>query len=158
WLASGQPLAALPDYIRNSEQIVSGYSAAMQLSDPALAWGYTAAFVGLALGVWGGWQMTREGPRRRRVGVIGLWAVFWFFAFKEGFVRQDSIHMAWFFGALLAGFVAFRWRSGQRAAGLVATAALAVFALAAQSTSLGAVVNPGTNVRAALHDLRSVVS
>jgi alpha/beta superfamily hydrolase len=84
--------------------------------------------------------------------------VFWFFAFKEGFVRQDAIHTGWFFGALVGGFVALRWRRERRAVGLGATAALVTCALAAQSASLGDVVSPSRNIRAALHDLRTVAS
>jgi hypothetical protein len=158
WAATGQSFGAIGDYFVNSERIVSGYAGAMELAIPSLAWEHTAAFVALALGLWGAWQMSAAGTRRRRLGIAGLWIVFWFFAFKEGFVREDPLHTSRFFGAVLGGFVAFGWRHGQRAAALVGIAALAAFALASQSASLGTDVDPSRDVKAAWQDLRDVTT
>jgi hypothetical protein len=157
WGATGQSFAALGDYFVNSARIVSGYAGAMGIADPSLAWGHAAAFLGLALGLWGAWQMTATGTRRRRVGIVVLWLVFWFFAFKEGFVRQDALHTTWFFEGLLGGFVALRWRAAQRPAALIGIGALLALALAAQGVTFGTDFAPTSHVKAAFDDLRSVV-
>jgi hypothetical protein len=157
WAVTGQSFGALGDYFVNSARIVSGYAAAMGMADPSFAWAHASAFLGLALGLWGAWQMTATGTRRQRLGIAGLWLAFWFFAFKEGFVREDVLHVVWFFEGLLGGFVAFRWRRGQRAAGLVGTGALLALALAAQGVTFGTDFDPPSHIKAAFDDLRSVV-
>ncbi|MBV9838067.1 MAG: hypothetical protein JO156_08110, partial [Solirubrobacterales bacterium] len=159
WAALGQDFAALPDFIRNSAQIVGGYAAAMS-SDvaPGYGWQYTAAFFALALGVWGAWHCTAGGGRRQRLGVVLLWVAFWFFAFKESFVRWDLPHSTVFFGAVLGGFLAFGWRRPQRLAALLGTAALMLIALVTQGQSLTGDLDPTRNLSSAFDQLRAVVS
>jgi len=158
WVLTGQALGALPEYVKNSEQILSGYAAAMSIVVPGVAWQSTAALLGLALGLWAALHMTAEGRPRQRWGVAALWATFWFFGFKEGFVRHDSGHPAAFFDALLAGFFAFRWRAGYRVAGLACAAALLTIALAAQGVALTAEVNPTGSLRNAVDQIHDVAS
>ena len=158
WTALGQPAGALPNYILNAARITLGYGPAAGIEAPGLGWQYTAAIVGLALGLWAAWQMTAEMKPRQRWGVMLLWTAFWFFAFKEGFVRHDPEHDVSFFGALLGGFFAFRWRSWQRPIALLGVAALVVFALAAQTSSLTSALDPGRDVSTAFNRLRDVLS
>jgi hypothetical protein len=128
----------------NSGQIVSGNSVAMS-SDvgPGSGWQYTAAFVALALGLLGAWHTTAGESPSQRVGVALLWVSFSFFAFKETFIRWDGPHAPIFFEAVLAGFLAFRWRPGHRWTGLVGLAVLLVFSLSAQGRR-----SPTTCIRA----------
>lgn len=158
WLACGQPVGALPDYVLNSARITLGYAPAVGAEASGLGWQYVAAFVGLGLGVWAAWETTSGLGRSRRWGVVLLWVVFWFFAFKEGFVRHDLEHDMFFFGPLLGGFFAFRWRGPSRAFALVGAGTLLVFALQAQTTSLTTDLDPIRDVKTAFHQFRDVVS
>jgi hypothetical protein len=158
WLAAGQDLSALPDYVTNTVQVVSGYAAAMGLEVPGLGWQYTAAFIALGLGVWAGLNTTSGGTTRQRGAVVALWVTFWFFAFKEGFVRHDPIHGVYFFDAVLGGFLAFRWRPEHRVVALLSIAALLAFALAAQAESLTGDFDPSRNISTAFDELRTVTS
>jgi hypothetical protein len=157
WGMTGQDWGALPAYVHNSARIVSGYAAAMSYEDPSLTWEYTAGLVAFAFGVAGALQMTRDGPARRRWGIVALWVVFCFFEYKEGFVRHDAGHGAIYFVALMGGFLALRWRSRNRLIGLGFTAALFTFALAAQEpSSFSTVFNPGENAKTAIDQIEQV--
>jgi hypothetical protein len=158
WVATGQPVGALPDYVLNSARISLGYGAAVGVEAPGLGWQYPAAFVALALGLWAAWQMTRTLRSRQRAGVLALWLVFWFFAFKEGFVRHDPQHDVFFFGPMLGGFLAFHWRGRQRLIAVAGIAALVVFALEAQTTTLTAHLDLSRNLSTAFDQVRDVLS
>lgn len=158
WTVVGQPVGALPDYFLNSARITLGYGPAVGVEAPGLGWQYPAAFVGLVLGLWAAWQTTARLDRARRFGVVALWVVFWFFAFKEGFVRHDPEHDVSFFGPLLGGFLAFRWRGWSRPVALVGIATLVVFALQAQTSSLTGDLDPTRDVSMAFDQARDVLS
>ena len=158
WLALGQALGAVPHYLGHAIQISSGYAGAMSLGAGGLGWAYTAAAVAIAVGVWAALTMTETGTTRARSGVVALWIVFCFFAFKEGFVRADPIHLEAFFAALLAGFFAFSWQPRRRPAALIAAAGLFVFALAAESLPFNDVVDPTGKARIAVRQIRTVLS
>ncbi|HTX45769.1 MAG TPA: hypothetical protein VMD48_05820 [Solirubrobacteraceae bacterium] len=158
WTVVGQPVGALPDYFLNSARITLGYGPAVGVEAPGLGWQYPAAFAGLALGVWAAWQSTAQLDRARRWGVVALWIVFWFFAFKEGFVRHDPEHDVSFFGPLLGGFLAFRWRGRSRLIALVGIAVLVVFALQAATSSLTQALDPTRDVSIAFDQVRDVLS
>jgi hypothetical protein len=158
WLAAGQPVGALPAFFARTAQVTLGYASAMGLDLPGWGWTYAAAFLGLAIGIWAALHMTGLRPRRERYGLLALWVVFWFFTFKEGFVRQDPTHLAWFSQTMLGGVFAFRWAPGARWAGLVSICALTVFTLAAQQSSLTSSFDPARNVSDAVDDLRTIAS
>ena len=158
WLAAGQPLGAMPDYLRYGAQTILGYAGAMQLESPALGWQHSVALIGFCFGVAGLLQMTATASRRRRMGLLALWLVFCFFSFKEAFVRHDDGHGAVAFVTLVGGFVAFRWPRGRRWLGLGLLSALVAFFLAAQNRGISAVVTPRASVSSAFDQLRTVVS
>ncbi len=158
WLVSGQDLSALPDYAKNSFQIVSGYAPAMSISTGTLSWQGSAAIVAVCLGLWAAMHSTTRADGRQRAGVIGLWLATCFFAFKEGFVRHEAFHGALFFQTVLGGFVAFGWRASHRLAALACLAALVSLTLAAQSLSLTSKLHLVRNVRAAVNDVRDIAS
>jgi hypothetical protein len=157
WLLSGQPVATLSDYFKQSEQVVSGYSSAMGLSAGEMQWQSLAAVFALLLGLGGALQTSQLAGLRTRSTVVLLWLAYWFFAFKEGFVRHDTGHTALFFQAMLAGFFAFRWRSTHRASVLVSSAAPLLLLLAANSQPLSARLDIVSNARGAGGQLHAVV-
>jgi hypothetical protein len=157
WTAAGQDWAALPDFVRNSEQIVSGYAAALGYENSALKPEFVAAAVAFALGLAAALQMTAgEHVRRRRWGIIGLWLLFCFFQFKEGFVRHDNPHGAVFFVALLGGFFAFRWRPTGRTAAALMASVLLILAVVAQKSSPLSQFDPVGNAKSAITQVADV--
>ena len=101
WLAAGQGLSNLPTYVARSLEVASGYSQGQQQAPPGGHGKLAAALLtGLVLlGI--AWIGTRTQPRRLQAGAVLVTAVFWFWLFKEGFVRQDPGHTDVFFGTAL---------------------------------------------------------
>ena len=102
WIVSGQPIGALPDYVRGSLEIVGGYSDAMNRTTRTgdITAALLIAAVILVL------LVTARGlsHRRRIVATLTVLAVLVLGA-KEGFVRSDPLHTPRYF--LIAGAVAF---------------------------------------------------
>ncbi len=100
WLACGQALGNLPDYVYYSLQLAFGYSGAMGVYESAgtLALGLLAggaALVYLAL-----WFFTTAD--RRRAGALGLMVgASLFLSWKHGFTRADGHVLAHFVSVLL---------------------------------------------------------
>ena len=67
-------------------------------------------------------------------------------------------HAAWGFGGLLAGFIAFRWKSGKRAIAAISLTALVLIALATQSQSLTGDLHPRSSTTAFFDDIRYYTS
>ena len=158
WLAIGQPLGALPQYIRASYEVSSGYSAAMSSGSlPGYGWALTAALVLGGCGVWAALHATRDLERRRRVGVLLLWVLFWFSAFKEGFVREDTLHLPIFFGAMVGAIFAFPLRRGYRRFGIECLALVVCAWLVIAGAAFTDVVHPWSSPSALASDVRRVV-
>jgi hypothetical protein len=158
WTLAGQSFGELPEYVRNSTSIVSGYSSAMVIDDLAIVWEYAAAVVAFLLGLAAAWYVTAAEPSRRRIGVLALWTAFAFFEFKESFQRHDMPHGELYFSAVLGGFLAFRFQAGRRLLGIGVLAALMVFALASQDWSFKpqSVIDPSANAGSAVRQLKEV--
>lgn len=121
WLARGQSLGALPDYIRYSLSVVFGYSSAMGVEEQGASWHYWVALGIAAVALLG--VARREDDRLRRAMVVVV-ALFLFGEFKEAFVRHDDAHVLYFFTAALCVMPALGWRS--RVAAVVTTVLVAV--------------------------------
>lgn len=117
WAVCGQPLGALPAYVRNSLDVSSGYQAAMGLPTPdgQLT---VALSVFAALGAYMLWNLVTQPDRLRAAAQLLILAAFLFLNWKHGFVRADG-HMLGFFYCALVPAVAFpvlfgdtagRWR------------------------------------------------
>ncbi len=156
WIATGQRLGALPAYAHGAARIITGYAAAMSISEASLTWEYTAACVAFVFGLAAAFQMTSTATTRIRWGIVAVWVVFSFFEFKEGFVRHDSGHALIYFVALMGGFFAFRWRPGTQLVGLGLASALFVFTLAAEGSFVSTLVDPGGNASEAISQIREV--
>lgn len=108
WVASGQPLAALPGFFASLGEIIRGYTPAMSLTGPG--WQvtvYVVAALGvlaLHLGLAGPLVAGLRGRGPLLAGLPGAFllagsALFLLLAFKAGYVRQDA-HVAIAAGAL----------------------------------------------------------
>jgi hypothetical protein len=157
WIAAGQPLGALGDYLKMGLQIVFGYGPAMSLYDPTSDWAYVPALLLLGVGVWAALRVTTDRLPRQRIGACLIWFVFWFFAFKEAFVRQNVVSIGYFFALLLLGLFAFRWQREQRAFVLAVASGLVVLTLACWNLTITTAINVTQSVGAAVHDVRDVV-
>lgn len=157
WIATGQRLGALPAYAHGAARIIAGYAAAMSTNEPSLSWEYAAALVAFVFGLAAALQMTSTAAARVRWGIVAIWVAFSFFEFKEGFIRHDSGHATAYFIALLGGFFAFRWRPGAQLVGLALASALLVFTIAAEDSSLSALIDPGENANAAISQIGDVI-
>jgi hypothetical protein len=90
WAIAGQPLSALPDYIRTGLQIIAGYGEAMARFGPT-AHLMRVIYASLALLALTAWQW-RKLPRSSRAALLlGLALLLWI-AIKAGFVRDDTGH------------------------------------------------------------------
>ncbi|MCF3652105.1 hypothetical protein [Synoicihabitans lomoniglobus] len=105
WLACGQPLWALSDYVINSLDVSSGYQAAMGLPTPA---GQLALALGIFAGLGGYvvWHLITQKDHVRSGAILLILAAFLFLNWKHGFVRADG-HMLGFFYCALVPAVAF---------------------------------------------------
>jgi hypothetical protein len=112
WLAMGQSLAEVPNFLRNTYEIVAGFSAAMITTTDVPAWqvtAATAAAIGVALGLVVG--STRGGYRddRARWAAVALMALAAFTVFKEGVVRTDAGHLSLFFSTACVLWISIPW-------------------------------------------------
>jgi hypothetical protein len=119
WARAGQRLGDLPEWIRVSLLISSGYSDAMAIQGihgfDWLGWILLAAPAGL-LAAWSTLRLVRDGrPYVPLVVLVGLTT--WLFV-KTGFVRLEHIHRDVTFVALAALILAVSWFDWQRFAAL----------------------------------------
>jgi hypothetical protein len=108
WMIAKQPLGFLPGYFVAQEPIVSGYTAAMNMTGPA--W-QLALYVGCCVLIG-----LLNAPALRSSGIAGFMfsagsAALLFLAFKEGFVRDDLGHACVAGGMLgVAGWITLLFR------------------------------------------------
>ena len=144
WLGTGQSIGALPDYVTGSREIVSGYAAAMERTNPALAWHFTIVLLVVVGATAALWSMTSTLGRRARAGAVLLWLVLVWLSFKQGFVRHDlnDSHAMSFFSAMLIALAAIPWQRGLRlfALGLIVLPLITVSAIL--NLTMGVLIQP----------------
>ncbi len=86
WVASGQPLQALPEYLSSMKFIISGYSEAMSMHGPRWQLLLFLAGAAVVLSIIAANKMLSIS---QKVFLLLIYALFFFIAFKAGFVRQD---------------------------------------------------------------------
>ena len=156
WLATGNPPAALPGWLKDSRHIVSGYTDAVASDAPgrrsALVYAVLFLVAVAVLLV----PRLRSLPRSRWVPLLLVAVVYAFAYIKAGFVRED-LHALNFFGALGVGVLAFAWRGVARwaAVGLVVGAAAAT--VTTPDVSLRSLYQPVTHLRVAVTEARDAV-
>ncbi|MFL5898102.1 MAG: hypothetical protein ACJ76D_06510 [Solirubrobacterales bacterium] len=112
WLLCGQGLGALPDFLANTKEIVSGYSSAMVSKSDVPQWQVVLASVAagvttiaLVAACWFGSFRDRR-ARWAGAALMGLVA---FTVFKEGVVRTDAGHLSLFFSTAAVLWIAIPW-------------------------------------------------
>jgi hypothetical protein len=114
WVLTGNPVAGLPHWLRESWAVVSGYTDGMALEARGRAAEYVWAAVLLTgAGVLLVTHLLRL-PRARAAALLLVVAGYTYASFKEGFVRHDAQHDLQFFGAFGLSLLAFRWRGAAR--------------------------------------------
>lgn len=161
WIATGQGLTNIPDFVSHTAQVVSGYSAAMGTDIAAVGWERSAAIAAMVLLLASAILATRGDPLPRRLASLALVVMFSFMSFKQGFVRQGLGNTPEFFvmaaGAGIA--IAFRLpRVLRRIAVLGLTAPLIVLALVVlPSPSLLRSLEPEPHVEFMRQDLDALL-
>lgn len=154
WLAAGQPLDAIPDYLSLSRSVISGHSEAMVASIPGST---SNALLAVAAGITAtgaAWMINGDLARRRRLGLTCLIALFSFVSFKEGFIRPDHPHIALFVSAITAAWFALGWKRPLRWPGIATLIALLAVSI---NFSSGA-IDPIAHLKAARDLTRTMIS
>jgi hypothetical protein len=143
WLLLGEPLGALPDYLRNSYDVIGGYVEAMghNTVGPGIQWQLlvvVGSAIALAIGAWR--ALDTERPRRG-VALAGAVLVVHYFVAREMFVRYDTGHVA-FIALLAVVALLIPWPRAQRATGLALTVMLAVSAFAVLARPVDQLIDP----------------
>ncbi len=154
WLASGSDLGAMPAWFRESFHVVVSYTDAMA-ADVSGGQYLQAGFLLLAAGALVVAQARTLGGARGIVFAVACLA-YGLAYFKEGFIRDDSIHITLFFAAFSLGLLAVRWPVGRRWATAVLIVA-AVGGAAASADSGDFLFRVGSHARHALHEARVLV-
>lgn len=126
WFATAQGLGNLDDFARGAAEIVGGYSSGMQARFPYVGWDRIAAALIVLGTLAGAFLCTRDVPRRRRLGVLAVVALFAYALAKQGFARHTVGHVEAFIGAIVVPWFAFRSVGAMR---FVAAAAIPAVAL-----------------------------
>ena len=155
WLAFGQPLGAIPEFVAHTREIVSGYGAAMSFTPPGRGWQQTAAVVAALVGAAGLWWLTEGAGRRRRAGALILWAALSWLVFKQGFVRQDAgvTHVPLYFASLFMAMALVPWSRALRRFAVVALIVPFVALIASDEQRPGALFAPLDRFERMRHDL-----
>lgn len=109
WVATGNSLSNLFQYLHMSEAVAAGYSGAMsyEVGSRIDEWYYAAIILG-CLALCAFWALRELGRRRQLCIALALLGYSWV-ALKEGFVRHDT-HDLEFFSFMLVAFLALPWQ------------------------------------------------
>ena len=141
WIIDGQSIANIGSYLYGSEQISSGYTAAMSVEN-APSWQYLAA---LLLAVLVGWIVYVASRRTlyRTWAPMVLVTVFLFFTYKETFVVHGPAHKCIAFAACLVALLAVPVTASIRLrfVGALILTGVALFAVSGFDSTLNALRN-----------------
>jgi hypothetical protein len=161
WLATGQSLGDVPDFVAHTIQISSGYSSAMLRSTDVASWKVTAASlaaIALTVALVGAaWRAPWRDRRARWAGSV-LVALAAFAIYKEGIVRVDAGHLTVYFANAAMLWVAVGFGIGRR--WWMPAIAVLVFAVSLPLRPAGTQDNLNfvSNLRFAVDQARSLVS
>jgi len=125
WLLIGQPLAALPDYLRNAYEVVRGYVEAMNKDEAGSKGPFMLVLLLSSVGALsvGAWVSMANHGRRQRTFMVLVVLTLYYFLFREMFTREGLGRGVEF--ALLAAVAAMiPWRGRGRLAGFAVAATL----------------------------------
>jgi hypothetical protein len=161
WLATGQSLGAVPEFLRNTYEIVSGFSDSMIASPDVAGWKVivaTAAAVFVTLGLVAASTRGSYRDNRARWWGVGLTALAAFTVFKEGVVRTDAGHLSLFFSTACVLWIALPWPRRRWAWMLAGAAAIVAIGWPVRPTGQPNNLDPVANVRNAFEQARNVFS
>jgi hypothetical protein len=162
WVASGQGLGNVDEYVSTGVEVISGYSRAVPIDAAAVGWDYVAAAGMIAAALGATFVGTRKLPPARRVATLVLVLLLSFALFKQAFVRHYAFFLPLFVSAMLSPWLAFRWTGATR---IVAVAAIAVISILYFPISQGELrasavvdtIQPVDRGRAAVDRLRTLL-
>jgi hypothetical protein len=161
WLLSGQSLGAIPDFLDNTREIVSGYSSAMIREVEVAHWKVVVASIAAAVSAVALVVACAAGRfRDRRALICGalLMAIAAFTVFKEGVVRTDAGHLSLYFATACVLWIAIPWTRARRPWLLVGAAAIAAAGLPVRTSDTPTNLDPVANVRDAGEQVRNLFS
>lgn len=144
-LLFGEPMVALPDYLRNAARVVSGYSQIMGFVEPGLEWTFWFAPLTALIGAAGILVLTAH----RRGVVLLMWAAWCLLFWKAAYVRQDAGHVFLFFAALAPAVAALPLRPDRRVFGALLTLMAPLAFLSVTEKPLSRLFAPIDNVASA---------
>jgi hypothetical protein len=159
WLLCGQSLGAIPDFLANTKEIVSGYSSAMVSESDVAQWKVILASVAAALTtialVVACWFGSFRDRRARIAGAVlsGLVA---FTIFKEGVVRTDAGHLSLFFSSAAVMWIAIPWSRRLWPVLVAGAAAIALAGAPVRTEAVTAHLHVFENVEDAWEQARNV--
>lgn len=162
WLASGQTLGNFPDYLKTGFEVISGYTRGHTVDLPAVQWDYLAAASMMLAALAATIVATKSLKPSLRLGVGAIVALLLFALFKQAFVFRVFVFMPLFVSGMLAPWLAFRWRGGQRVAAVAAMVAIGLlyFPLSQGALTWGgvkAVIDPFERAVSASERLRQLL-
>lgn len=161
WLITGQSLGEIPNFLRNTYEIVSGFSAAMVTTTDVPAWQVTVATIaaaGVTVGlVVAGTQGAYRDARARWCG-IALMALAAFTVFKEGVVRTDAGHLSLFFSTACILWIAIPWARSRWYWMLAGVAAIVAIGWPVRPTGQTNNLDVVANVRHAFDQVETLAS
>jgi hypothetical protein len=152
WLLTGQSLAALPDFVANTKEIVSGYSSAMIAESDVPHWQVVVASIAAAVtsvGLVAGCALGSFRDRRARWAGMALTALVAFAIYKEGVVRTDAGHLSLFFSSATVLWIAIPWSRRLWPVMVVGAAAIVAAGIPARPESTTTNFDAVANVRLA---------
>ncbi len=158
WLIVGEPLGALPDYLRNGYQVVVGYVEAMGDNEVGASGDWQVWLVlgsAVALGA-GAWKALSTDRLRRRTGLTGAVLLVHYFLAREMFVRYDGGHVV-FLVLLVPVALLIPWTRTQRATGVALAGTLAVASFVVLGRPVGDIVNPIGDAHQVVDQARDVL-
>jgi hypothetical protein len=160
WLVAGQSLSTIPDFLANTWQVVSGYSAAM-ITQGLATWKVALATLAAAIvtiGLVAASAQAGYRDRRARWAATALMGIAAFAVFKQGVVRADLGHLNGFFSTASVLWIAIPWGRARWQWLLAGSAVIAAMGVPARPTGLPTHLNAIANVRYATDQFRTLVS
>jgi hypothetical protein len=161
WLLAGQRLDAIPDFLANTREIVSGYSSAMIREVDVAHWKVVVASIAAAittLALVAACAAGRFRDRRALYAGAGLMAIAAFSIFKEGVVRTDAGHLSLYFATACVLWIAIPWTRARWPWLLAGAAAIALAGLPVRTAGTPTNLDPVANVRDAAEQVRNLFS
>ena len=147
WLATGNALGDLVDYVTNGREIISGYSEAM-VAPSGTGRQRAGALVALVLLV-GAAVLSGYRDGRARLCGTAIAAIAGFALFKEGVVRSDEGHMVIALSTMVALWLAIPWEGRRRVVLVGGFFVLGLFAMKLQTNVATSRLNPIDTLRQA---------